>query len=145
MSEKQTLPSPLEPEWQGQYSCPAHIDTGPYKWQSVDTRNSQNRERTDSTTPSVYKRHGFKKESRSTQAPYVPTNTNTKLRSIINHDALGTESFPYSRPREVSTIYSSPGDRNPGAELSQCDRDHDQAVAERLPARPKRFRYNPGL
>lgn len=145
MSEKQSLPSTLEPEWQGQNSNLLHLKAYPYQRQPVDTRNCPDRGRTKATT---YIRHQvqdqeFKGESlahdymssignttlqrsRPALSLYGTRPTGLKLLDTISRDDLEPEAFPYPRLPEASNLYTSQGGQTPGNELSQAGRDSEE-------------------
>lgn len=141
MSEKQSLPSPLEPEWQGQYAY-SRLETNPYQRPSLDTRNDLGRHRTESTTSMrhQYQSQDLKIESiaheavrslgtsnpqlgRPTSSFYGTTSTCSKPSSTINRDSLGADISPYPRLTEASNFYRSQADQTPGAELTKFDRE----------------------
>ncbi|EFY96573.2 homeobox domain protein [Metarhizium robertsii] len=141
MSEKQSLPSPLEPEWQGQYAY-SRLETNPYQRPSLDTRNNLDRHRTESTTSMrhQYQSQDLKIESiaheavrslgtsnpqlgRPTSSFYGTTSTCSKPSGTINRDSLGADISPYPRLTEASNFYRSQGDQTPGAELTKFDRE----------------------
>ncbi|TWU73744.1 hypothetical protein ED733_001548 [Metarhizium rileyi] len=143
MSEKQSLPSPLEPEWQGQYSYYPHVETDSYQRSSADKVNSLSRHSTkaatsfghqlqtgefkrDGDTPDTVSRNGSANQQGNRLVPSLHDTTNTclKLLDTVSRDNLGTESFQYPRPTDASSnLYRSRGDQTPGTDLSHSDRD----------------------
>lgn len=141
MSEKQSLPSPLEPEWQGQYPY-SGLGASPYQRPSLDTRNNLGRYGTKTTTSMrhQYQSQDSKIESlahdamrslgnsnpqlgRPTSSLYDTTSTCSKPSGTISRDSLRTDISSYPRLTEASNFYRFQGDQTPGAELTQSDRD----------------------
>ncbi|EFY84346.1 homeobox transcription factor, putative [Metarhizium acridum CQMa 102] len=131
MSEKQSLPSPLEPEWQGQYPY-SRLETNPYQRPFLDTRNNLDRHGAKSTTPMrhQYQSQDLRIESlthdalgRPTSSLYGTTSTGSKPSGTISRDSLGTDLSPYPRLTEAYNPYRSQGYQTPGTELAQPERD----------------------
>lgn len=145
MSEKQSLPPPVEPEWQGQYSHLSHMENDIYQRASTDARNHLDGSRAKSTMSvgQHAKSQGFKREAdneqlghmitgpglqrnRSTSSIFSAQHASSKVLDPTSRDNIGTETFPYTRLIETHGLYRSHGDQASGTELSQSDRDEKE-------------------
>jgi hypothetical protein len=142
MSEKESLPPPVEPEWQGHYSHLSHVEHDPYRRASGDTRCNLDGNKTKPVPPygSLAQPQNFNRQrfsqplekslgelgqprSRQESYSFGVTNTGSKLLDPVDRNSLGTEPFPHPRLTEAGSLYRPQGDGASGTELSQSDKD----------------------
>lgn len=144
-SEKQILPSPLEPKRQEPYLNIPYLKTYPHQRPSMDTGNNADRRRTKSTASPrcQVQTQGLGEEnlahhlvrsignpnlerSRPTSSLYVTANAGSKLPAIISRASLIPEPLRQARLTEAGNPYRLQGDQTPGAELSKSDGDGEE-------------------
>lgn len=145
MSNKQSLPLLLEPEWQGQHSCLPLFKTDPYRQPSVDNRNGPVVRGTRLTTSNRHQvqSRDFEGESlahdtmrgikhanahRSGLVPTLYGNTNMGSELLYTIGRYRSRKAPCPNPPliEGRNRYGSRGHQSRGHEMSQPNRDNEE-------------------